>query len=317
MIIIFLNKLKEKYQQAIRKINPEIDLVVAEKIKDVPEEKYKNAEIIVGWGFSDEWTPEILEKAENLKWLHMLSAGVDKVPLEPLEKKGVIVTNSKGIHGIPIAEHVLGMMLAFARGLNIMRDQQMRKEWKRVRTDELWNKTLGIIGLGSIGAEIAKRAKAFGMKVIGLKRNVVKIEGVDEVWPNDRLIDLLKNSDYVVIAVPLNKETYHLIGEKELNVMKKEAYLINIGRGDLVDEHALIKALRSGRIKGFGSDVFSQEPLPADSPLYEMENVIITPHQSGLSPMYMKRAMDIFTQNLQAYLSSSPMKNVVDFKLGY
>jgi phosphoglycerate dehydrogenase-like enzyme len=317
MVIVILSDLKQKHLEKIKSVLPGGRCITAENIKEVDDRVLQEMEVLAAWGFSGEVTPEMLAKSPNLKWLHVLSAGIERLPFDDLINRGILVTNSRGIHGIPIAEHVFAFILSFVRGFNILIRQQIGRKWKKNKTQEVWGKTLGIIGAGSIGTEIAKRGKAFGMEVIAVKRNPEPVEGIDRVYPPEDLKRVLSMSDFVVLSVPLTKETYHMIGEKELAAMKPSAYLINISRGDVIDEQALIKVLREGRIAGAGLDVFSTEPLPEDSPLYGMENVIITPHNAALSPMYITRAMEIFTFNLKAYKEGAPMKNIVDLRRGY
>ena len=256
--------------------------------------------------------------ADSLKWIHSIGAGVDGILTPDVLASKVVVTSSSGIHREPISEHVLGFMLSFVRGFHTFAHQQMKKEWKRFDLEELAGKTLGIIGLGEIGSEIAIRAKGFGMRVIAVKRNAgEKPSHVDELWMPDRLKNLLRESDFVVLSLPLTPETRGFIGESELRAMKKSAYFINISRGKIVQEAKLIQALREGWIAGAGLDVFEEEPLPEKSELWEMPNVIITPHVAGSNPQYTERAMAIFEENLKRFLNGQELANVVDKKIGY
>jgi len=254
----------------------------------------------------------------SLKWIHSIGAGVDGILTPDVLESKAIITSSSGIHREPISEHVLAFMLSFVRSFHIFARQQMRKEWKRYELQELAGKTLGIIGLGEIGSEIAIKAKALGMRVIAVKRTSgEKPTSVDQLWMQDRLKDLLGDSDFVVLSLPLTPETRGFIGEPELRAMKKSAYLINISRGKIVHEAKLIQAIREGWIAGAGLDVFEEEPLPEKSELWQMPNVIITPHVAGSNPQYTARAMAIFEENLQRFLNGKPLTNLVDKKLGY
>jgi len=256
--------------------------------------------------------------AGSLKWIHSIGAGVDGILTPDVLESKAIITSSSGIHREPISEHVLAFMLSFVRSFHIFARQQMRKEWKRYELQELAGKTLGIIGLGEIGSEIAIKAKALGMRVIAVKRTSgEKPTSVDQLWMQDRLKDLLGDSDFVVLSLPLTPETRGFIGEPELRAMKKSAYLINISRGKIVHEAKLIQAIREGWIAGAGLDVFEEEPLPEKSELWQMPNVIITPHVAGSNPQYTARAMAIFEENLQRFLNGKPLTNLVDKKLGY
>jgi phosphoglycerate dehydrogenase-like enzyme len=264
-------------------------------------------------------------------------AGVDRLPETPLWRSDVAVTTSSGIHAPNIAEYVLAMMLAFAHRLPLMLAYQARAEWPSQRwqkfaVPELRQATVGVIGYGSIGREVGRLAHAFGMRVLGLRRAV----GVDQppeyelpelagrpgaepdlMLTPDRLAEMLAASDYVVLALPHTPATHHFIDEAALRAMKPSALLVNIGRGALVDEVALVRALREGWIAGAALDVFEQEPLPADSPLWKMDNVIISPHIAGFTPRYDERAAALFAENLHRYLAGEPLLNQVERGRGY
>lgn len=273
------------------------------------------AEIIIGWSRA---TPEGIAKFKNLKWLFVLSAGVESLPFDILLEKGIIVSNTCGIHRKQMAEQTIGLMIMFSRCLNEFFKAQSSAKWLGlVDPDELTGKTICIIGAGSIGSEIARKAKAFDMKVIGIKRTQLSMENFDAVVGHEMLHDALSMSDYNIMITPLTPETYQMIGEKEFSAMKKTSVFINMSRGDTVDEAALINALKTGEIAGAGLDVFHEEPLPAASPLWQMDNVIITPHMAGKSPHYMTRAMEIFCDNLLAYRRGETFPNMIDLKMKY
>jgi phosphoglycerate dehydrogenase-like enzyme len=278
------------------------------------------------------------EEAPQLKWIQLHSAGADHVRDTPIWRSNVLLTTTSGIHTTPMAEYVFAMMLAFARRLPRMLYYQGRNEWPRRRWDlfvpqELRGATVGIIGYGSIGREVGRLAKAFGMHVLAVKQSAERmtdtgytergtgdIEGIlpDATYAPEQLGEMLEKCDYVVIAVPLTAETTHLIGAPELKAMKKSAYLINVARGPVVDEKALVEALSKEEIAGAGLDVFEVEPLPPDSPLWGMPNVIISPHVAGYTPHYDDRATDLFAENLRRYLAAEgPLLNLVDRGKGY
>jgi len=241
---------------------------------------------------------------------------------DELRRSDVILTNASGVYGVPIAEQVLGVMLALARQLHTCVREQSAGRWPgpavRGKVDVLERKTCVILGLGDIGTEVARRAKAFRMTVIGIRRRPVsKPPEVDELVGPDRLAEVLPRADYLVVALPLTEATRHIIDAEALALMKPSAYIFNVGRGAAIDEPALIRALQEGRLAGAGLDVFEKEPLPEDSPLYQMENVIITPHSSGGSPYNRERLLDLFCPNLQRYLAGQPLLNVVDKEAGY
>jgi phosphoglycerate dehydrogenase-like enzyme len=255
--------------------------------------------------------------APRLKWVHALTAGVEKLLFPEIAASDTILTNSKGIHGIPVSEHVLALMLAFTRGLNLLVPQQQEKRWNRVPTDEIHEKTIGIVGLGSIGREIAKKAKGMGMEVIATKREMTTEIFVDKLYKPEQLREMLGVADFVVAALPLTEKTNGLFTLDEFQAMKPSAYFINIARGAIVRQADLVMALQLGVIKGAGLDVFEEEPLPADSPLWAMNNVIITPHMAAISPYYLDRAVKLFVDNLVRYVENREMFNVIDKAKGY
>jgi len=276
----------------------------------------ESAEVVLGGVSRDEF-----KRAKNLKWIQTTGAGVDSLIYPEIIESDVIITNASGIHPIPIAEHTFALILAITRGLIKSFEGKTRKTWfhNEAYTDEIHGKTIGIIGYGRIGQGIATVAKGFGMKIIALKRDINKgVEVIpDELLEREAIDKLLTKSDIVVIIVPLTKDTHHMIGERELKLMKPTGILINVARGKVVDERALIRALKEKWILGAGLDVFETEPLPPDSELWELDNVVITPHIAGLNPYYTDRLLDIFIKNLKAYPDVSRMINVVDKKLGY
>ena len=303
-------------------------------LAEVPPEALARAEVLYSAG--DLPAPEA---APNLKWVHVHSAGVDGVIRHPLFLRAreagrpITLTTSAGVHGINISEYVVMMLLAFAHRLHRAFDMMQRRAWSHDRLSflpaELHGATVGIIGYGGIGRQVARRCLAFGMRVL-VMRHSRRGAGADEpahveqagspgveFVSRDNLNTLLSASDYVVLAVPLSPQTFHLIDRDAIARMKPNAVLVNIGRGDVVDEPALIDALRERRIGGAGLDVFSQEPLPADSPLWRLDNVILTPHIAGITPKYDERAGAVFAENLRRYAAGEPLLNRVDFERGY
>jgi phosphoglycerate dehydrogenase-like enzyme len=280
---------------------------------------------------------DIVTRARGLKWIQLLSAGADHVLGGPLKDVPISITTASGIHATPIAEYTIASMLAFAHRIHLAIRAQVRHEWMRsgafmAGVDDIRGQTLGIVGYGSIGRETARLAAAFGMKVIALKRD--PFDRVDAGWspaglgdpegkiparyfgPNEREA-ILRESDYVSVTLPLTEHTRKFIGERELAAMKPGAYLVNIGRGEVIDESAMAAALKAGKIGGAGLDVFEHEPLEASSPLWDLENVILTPHISGANRGYMDKACELFADNLKRFVSNRPLLNVVDPTLGY
>jgi phosphoglycerate dehydrogenase-like enzyme len=266
--------------------------------------------------------------APKLRWLQFPGAGVDGLkPTGILDAgSGIMITTAAGIHASTICEYVFGSMLMFNWNWAQMVRLQDKHVWARSASwykldrRELVGQTLGIVGVGNIGRQIAKLGRAFGMRVLGMRRSMADEQGdpdIDAYIPPERLHELLSQSDYVVLAVPLTQTTEKLIGEAELRAMRPNAYLVNIARGHVVDEKALIRALNEGWIAGAGLDVTEEEPLPSDSPLYSMQNVILTPHISGNSIYYEKRLAVLFADNLRRFRAGEPLLNRYDPARGY
>ncbi|MBI4570986.1 MAG: D-2-hydroxyacid dehydrogenase, partial [Chloroflexi bacterium] len=253
------------------------------------EEALGDAEVLFGfWGpaFAELYPdPEALRRrAPGLRWLQLTSAGVDRAARSGLLESDLLVTNASGLHATPIGEFALCVMLMFCKGAHRFVRAQERREWSRYMSQELYGKTVGVVGLGHIGGEVARLAKAFGCRVLGMRRSAPgggEAAYADELLPPSELRRLLGESDFVVLAVPLTEETRHLIGEEELRAMKPSGVVINIARGAVIDEAALVRALKEGWIAGAGLDDFEQEPLPPESELWGLEQVILSPHISG------------------------------------
>ncbi|MEH7108802.1 D-2-hydroxyacid dehydrogenase [Bacillus sp. JJ1764] len=313
--LVITHNLEVPLLEKVKKVIPDWEVIAG---KNSGQEHISGAEIIAGWKKGLE--EYCLAPDSKLKWLQTWSAGVNSLPLEELEKKEIILTSANGVHAYPISETIFALVLGLTRKIHTYVKNQQAKTWHHAHMkQEIHEKTIGIIGVGTIGKETAKIAKAFGMKVVGVRHSGQPSEFVDEMYTTDQLSLLLPKCDYVVVTLPLTKETYHLFGREQFNIMKDSAFFINIGRGEIVVEKELIKALQDGVIAGAGLDVFEKEPLDEDSPLWEMENVIITPHTSGSTEHYNKRVVeDILIPNLKHYLvGEGPKVNVVDYRKGY
>ncbi len=270
---------------------------------------------------------ETLERAPNLRWIALASAGADRVVRAGLVRPdGPVVTTASGVHAVPISEYVFAMLLMWVRNWPAIMDAQRQGIWPRhqtwegMRGRELHGATLGVVGLGAIGRRLAQLGHCFGMRVLATRRSVAPgahDPDVDELVPLQGMPRLLAESDFVVIAVPSTPQTHHLIGAPELRAMKPTALLINVARGDIVDEPALIDALRSGEIAGAALDVFETEPLPSESPLWRIPNVIIAPHLAGATDAYSRRFTDLFLDNVRRYRAGEPLRNIVDPNRGY
>jgi len=273
---------------------------------------------IANEGVPREW----LLRMPKLKWYAQYGAGVDWLSRHPeIREADFLLTNGSGIHAVPISEHIIGMMLALSRQFPRALRQQTQGAWDRSiaeTTFELAGKTMVLIGVGAIGERAARLASALGMRVIGVRRHPERTaEGVERMVAPQNLQQVLPEADFLVLTIPLTPETRHMIGAAELSLLKPSARLINIGRGGTIDQDAMIEALQQDKLAGAGLDVFEQEPLPPDSPLWSMENVLITPHVSGFTPARSERAWALFSDNLERFLSDRPLRNLVDKQLGY
>src|ERR1039458_5133563 len=269
------------------------------------------AEVILG-GFN--FPQNMYKRAPNLKWLHISTVGLERYSSLDFMRSNIFITNSRGVISIPIAEHALMFMLMLTKNAQRLVINKEKKLWDSFTTPELYGKTVGLIGAGSIATEIARRARGMGMNVIATKRSVTKNDPVnadiDKIYPLDQLKELLHNSDFVVVAAPLTAETKGMLGIDEFKAMKKTAFIINIARGPIINEPAMIAALKEGWIAGAGLDVFEKEPLPPDNELWVMPNVIISPHSSGVSERQPYRLVALFCDNLRRYINKQPLLNV-------
>lgn len=266
---------------------------------------------------------DLAARAPRLKWVQFIGTGVDGLRAAGLFGHPFVVTKVTGANALAIAEHCFLFMLMFVKHMAACMEQQRNRTYERhgVHPDFLEGKNLGILGLGAIGLETARLGKAFHMRVLATRRSVAErrrdVGDVDEIFPPGQLHELLKESDFVVVALPLTQETTHIIGEPELRAMKPSACIINVGRGRLIDEAAMVRALKEGWIAAAGLDVFEVEPLPLEHDLWGMPNVLITPHVAGDVIDHRARATRFFCENLERYLAGQPLRDVVDPAKGY
>ncbi len=314
-ILISFN-LPSVYTKEIEDVSASIEVLQSQREKELLN-LVNDVDVLFAGFFS----LEMFLTARKLRWIQTVGAGVDRFLFPEVVKSHVIITNAGGVHPTPISEHVIGMMLSFCRGLHFFIRNQMKRKWERdgFRIDELSGKTAGIVGLGRIGRETAEKAKSLGMKVIATRRNpsAPAPARVDKLVRPENLGELLSESDFVILSLPLTKETNGMIGEAQLRSMKRTGYLINVSRGKIVQEDKLVQALKEGWIAGAGLDTFEREPLPQDSELWGMKNVIITPHVAGSTTHYYERLTDIFCENLKRFMRNESLVNVVDKTVGY
>jgi phosphoglycerate dehydrogenase-like enzyme len=262
----------------------------------------------------------MLQRAPRLKWLHVSNIGIDTYPPEQIFHDNVITTNPGGAVAIPMAEHAFAFILMLAKNANRLFSDKQNKRYQNFHTIELWQRTLGIIGLGNVGAEITKRALSMGMRVIGFDpyASADRARSLQvELFPPQQLHQMLSQSDFVVVACPLTSQTRGLIGEQELKAMKPSAFFINIARGEIASGPAIIKALKEGWIAGAGLDVFEPEPPPADSELWELPNLILSPHMSGLSDRHSARFVEAFCENLKRYVAGQQLLSTLKMEKGF
>jgi len=262
----------------------------------------------------------VLERAPSVRWVHARWAGLDRLLFPALVESPLPVTNGRGAFSRSLAEFAIAGLLYFAKEVPRLRSLQAAAQWETVEMRELAGRTLGIVGYGDIGRAVAERAKPFGMRILGLKRRPptgAKDDLADEVWPHSRLAELLAVSDDVVVALPLTAETRHLIGPAEIGVMKGSAVFVNVGRGSVVDEGALVAALTAGRIKGAALDVFETEPLPAGHPFWRLDNVLLSLHCADQTTGWLEVSDRLFLANLKRFRRGEPLANLVDKRAGY
>ena len=298
----------------------QMDLVVGDSAPAF-ERAAPDATVVLFWSTSRELLGQVLAMAPQGRWVHDMWAGLDHLPLAELREHPAVLTNARGVFSQALAEWVLGAMLYFAKDFRKLVRDQNEGRWVPYHVVGLAGQTVGIVGYGDIGREVAVRARAFGMRVLGLTRHGPPAHQADDLaeWvfaPDDRLL-MIEQVDYLVVAAPLTTETRGMIGEAEIAALKPEAVLINVGRGPIVDEAALLRALSGGTIKGAALDVFDTEPLPAGHPLYALENVLVSPHSADRTAGWLDSALQLFLENLARYQGGEALKNVVDKGRGY
>lgn len=306
----------EEFINHLRSLSDMFELITC-KDRDELESHLAETEILITlFAWPD---AEMIRQAPQLRWIQALTAGVDFLPLKEIEEQGIILTSGRGIHKIYIAEYAIAAMVNLARNFHLMLRNQLKGKWDRsVPQGEINGSTVGILGLGSIGLEIARKAFMMGMRVIGVKNGPIPLEGVDHVYGPTEMDEVFKQSDYVINLLPDTPVTIGLIDKSLFSQMKKSGCFINLGRGSTVNQADLIDALQAKTIRALVSDVYEKEPLPEDSVLWKLDNVILTPHIAGASPKYLQRAMDIIRHNMQVYVSrTGEMMSAVNLAKGY
>ncbi|QKS70632.1 D-2-hydroxyacid dehydrogenase [Paenalkalicoccus suaedae] len=302
------DQLKQSYQDLDFLFYPDIEAAA----DDLPR-----ADVLITYG--EDLTEKEIEIATNLKWIMVISAGMDEMPFEAIAKRDIMVTNARGIHAIPMAEYVMHMMLFVSRQTEVVLEQEEAHVWDRSPVmNELHSQTIGILGAGAIGKEVARLAKAFRMNVVGVNRSGDHVEPFDTIIPIENLAEEVGKWDFLVSILPKTDATSNLLDKAIFTKMKHSATIINIGRGNVVHEEDMIEALDNRDFHHAVLDVFNEEPLSAEHPFWAHPHITVTPHLSGISPMYQPRAIDIFTSNLDIYLNNEKTyTNLVDPKKGY
>jgi phosphoglycerate dehydrogenase-like enzyme len=291
--------------------------VSAEGVADEPVDEVEV--LLRGWSLGSDALDRLVGRAPKLRWIHSVSVGVESMLTPCVRLRGLTVTNGRGVFSVPIAEYVMTMILAICRRLPQLMELQRERTWQPIEAVELAETTIGLLGVGGIGCEVARLAGPFGPRIVAVRRrpDAAPVPGVEVLGDLETLPELLAVSDFVVLALPLTGETNTLIDDDALASFKPGSWLINVARGALVDETALLRALRGGRIGGAVLDTFRDEPLPETSPFYRLSNCIVTPHTSWSSDAVLGRTFDVFCDNLRRYRAGRPLEYLVDLAAGY
>lgn len=306
------------YLSALEQLSSTVRVVISDQA-EILAEAAPQADVIL-YGNIPKLLRAIFPAARRLRWIHSLNTGVERILFPELAMSPVILTNSKGIYKTALAEFVMTGVLFFTKDVGRLIHNQQLGLWHQFDADEARGTTMGIVGYGETGRACAELARSFGMRVFGLRRRAELSQNgqlLERTFARDCLVEMLSFCDFVVLSAPATTETYHLIADAELKSMKPSAVLINVGRGSLVDEQALIKALQQGWIRGAALDVFEVEPLPTGHPFYGMSNVLLSPHSTDHTQGWRERAMQDFIRNFYKFLEGQPMENVVDKLAGY
>lgn len=315
-IVSAIKRVPEDIKDRLGRRFPEVDFIFCHGMEEA-EEYLDEADVFLTYG--EDLTSERIQKAARLKWIMVMSAGMDKMPFEEISARGILVTNVRGIHAKPMAEYAISMLLQVARQAKMIIEQEKNHNWnRRTVMTEISGSTMVLLSTGAIAQEVARLAQAFHMRTIGVSKSGRMKPHFDETYTIEELSEVIDQGDFIVAALPSTEETVHLLDEEHFRLMKGDAVFLNMGRGDLVSTDVLLKAVRKPLIRHAVLDVFEIEPLPEEHPLWEEERVTVTPHLSGISPHYVPRAFELFEENLKVYKSGSgEMINLIDTKRGY
>ena len=313
MKVLFTHNYGQNKMKAITEMGYELIFVDENEISN--SEELSDVDVLVCY---DPFEKLDISQLKQLKWIQLSSIGIDQVPKQKVEVQGIIVTNNRSGYSIPMGEWIVMKTLELLKNSKEFYHKQSERKWKMdTSLMELYNKTFCFVGTGSIAIEAAKRLQGFGVNIIGINTSGKNVEYFNSCYPMAELNHVLTQSDVIVLSIPSTKETYHLINENNISSFRNGASLINISRGSVIKESALVEALKKGTLRGAALDVFEEEPLSEDNPLWELDNVIITPHNSWISEMRNERRYHIIYENLKRYINEEKLMNVVDIEKGY
>ncbi len=319
-VVLVLANPAEPQLAMLEQLPPETGIAAGNTVEAF-ERAAPDATVIFNWSLSGRLLRQVFGMCPRVRWVHTRSAGLDGILFPELAESGVPLTNGSGVFSPPLGEFALAAILYFAKDLRRMVRSQAAGVWDPFDIAEISGQTAGIVGYGDIGRAVAARLRPMAMEVLAVKRHGPPLYNLDPLvrcfYPPDRRIEMIARSDYIVVAAPLTHETRGMIGEAEFAAMKPGAVVVNLGRGPVIDEQAMIRALSEKRIKGAALDVFDEEPLPPGHPLYRLENVLLSPHCADHTPDWLERAMQFFIDQFQRFRKGEPLLNVVDKKLGY
>lgn len=317
-LLLVIARLNSPFLTSLSRVPPNVRVVVTEDPGELKKRAPEADAILYAHGEAN-LLADILPLAARCRWVHSLWTGVEGIISPALLAHPATLTNGRGVFRWPLADWVVGVMLFFAFDFKRVLEQQEQRVWKPFVSESLEGRTLGIVGYGEVGSAVAERARPFGMKTVALRRRPELFQSDSQVesYGPDQLKELMAVSDYVVVVTPLTAETRNLIGAAEIAAMKPSAVLINIGRGPVIDEAALLRALQSGALRGAALDVFNTEPLPPEHPFWGMRNVFLSPHSADRVEGFLVPAFECFLENLGRFANGSPLMNIVDKRAGY
>lgn len=317
-VILVLADPKEPQLAMLDDLRSGAEIVVGNSRSEV-EKAAAHASVVFNWSGSLELLRDVIRVAPQLQWLHSRSVGLERTLFPELIEHSVILTNGRGVYSAALGEFALAAILYFAKDFRRMVRNQMATTWEQFDVIAVSGQTVGIVGYGDIGRAVATRVRPLGMKVLALKRHISSSPDplIEQTYGPDGLIEMFSRSDYVVVAAPLTAETRGMIAERQFAAMKSTGVVINVGRGPIIKEEAMLHALSSGRIKGAALDVFDEEPLPPDHPFYRMENILLSPHCADHTSDWLEQAMRLFIEQYERFRTGQPLLYVVNKKLGY